>query len=108
MKEMIYFSLENEIIISVDKKNNQIDWIEKLLQTSIEDYRKKIVDLVLAPYLILIKKLSNEESFSIIYEWLQKCDLLSGRKLDFDIKDRIKVAIKNTNKKQIFPMKKIL
>ena len=59
--------------------------------------------MVLAPYLIHIKKLSNEESFSIINEWLQKCN--SIRKIDFDIKDRVNAAIKNTNKKQILPMK---
>jgi hypothetical protein len=37
-------------------KGNTIPWIEKLLQTPIDDYRKKAVALILAPYLINIKK----------------------------------------------------
>jgi hypothetical protein len=32
-----------------------IPWIEKLLQTPIDDYRKNAVSLILAPYLINIK-----------------------------------------------------
>jgi Primase X len=84
--------------------NNHIEWIEnKILQTPFKDGRKKIVELILVPYFVLIKKLSNEEFFQIINEWLQKCD--SVRKLDFDIKDRVNTAIKKTHKKQIGPMR---
>ena len=43
-------------------------WIEKLLQTPMEDYRKNAVGLILAPYLINVRKLSYEESFTIIKE----------------------------------------
>ena len=32
-------------------RGNTIPWIEKLLQTPIEDYRKNAVSLILAPYL---------------------------------------------------------
>ena len=41
--------------------------------------RKLAVGLILAPYLIVIKKLSYEESYKIINEWLMKCDSVSGR-----------------------------
>jgi hypothetical protein len=86
--------------------NRRIEWIEKLLfWTPVKDGRKKIVELVLAPYLVHIKKLSNEESYEIINRWLQQCD--SIRKLDFDIKERVNAAIKNTNKKNIGPMRYI-
>ena len=105
--------LDNEILINNHHKQNQnkyesdnIDWIEKLLDIPIEDYRKKTIDLILVPYFILVKKLSNEETISKITEWLQKCDSLSGRRLDFDIRSKINAAIKETNKKQIPPMKK--
>jgi hypothetical protein len=37
-------------------RGNVIPWIEKLLETPIEDYRKNAVSLILAPYLINIKK----------------------------------------------------
>ena len=44
------------------------DWIEtKVLQTPIPDYRKLVVGLILVPYLIIIKKLSYDESYRIIY-----------------------------------------
>ena len=43
----------------------QIQWIERLLQTSIWDFRKNAVSLILAPYLINIKKLSYR---GIIYD----------------------------------------
>src|SRR4051812_3473402 len=38
-------------------RGNTIPWIEKLLETPIDDYRKNAVNLILAPYLINIKKL---------------------------------------------------
>jgi hypothetical protein len=36
-------------------QGNTISWIEKLLQTPIDDYRKNAVNLILAPYLINVK-----------------------------------------------------
>ena len=85
--------------------NNRIEWIEKLLQTPITEYRKRAVDLILVPYFILVKKLSIEETTQKIMEWLQKGDSLSGRRLDFDPRQKIREALKNTNKKQIGPMR---
>jgi hypothetical protein len=63
-----------------------------------------VVGLILAPYLVVIKKLSDEESYKIIYEWLQKCDLLSGRKLDFNSRSVVNTALTTAYKKQIPPM----
>lgn len=37
---------------------NKINWMEILLQTPIDDYRKNAIALILAPYLINIKKVS--------------------------------------------------
>ena len=83
----------------------RIEWIEtKVLQTPISDYRKLVVGLVLVPYLVVIKKLSYDESYRIINEWLIKCDLLSGRKLDFDPKYLINNNIKTSTKKLIPPI----
>ena len=85
--------------------NNRIEWIEtKVLQTPISDYRKLAVGLILAPYLVVIKKLSYEESYKIIYEWLMKCNSLSGRRLDFDSKYLINNNIRTSMKKLIRPI----
>ena len=52
--------------------NNVIPWIEKLIQTPVEDNRKFVVWRILAPYLINIKKLTYDEAFDITKYWLNK------------------------------------
>ena len=82
---------------------NYYDWIDKkILAHPFSDYRKIIINLILAPYLVVIKKLSFDESLQIINVWLQKCDLL--RKLDFNIKSVVNTALTTAFKKQIPPM----
>jgi hypothetical protein len=84
-------------------KRNYYEWIEKkILANPFPDYRKIIVNLILAPYLIVIKKLSFEESYQIINEWLQRCDLL--RKLDFNTTSFVNTALAIAYKKKIPPM----
>jgi hypothetical protein len=90
-KEKKSSSFYKQLII--DKQNNKIEWIENLLQTPIEDCRKQCLWRILLPYLINIRKLTSEEAFIILNEWLQKCDKL--RKLDFIPKIKIKVDLKN-------------
>ena len=82
--------------------NQSIGWIEKLLKTPLEDFRKNSVNLILAPYLVNIKKLSYQESFDILIEWLKRCD--SIRKLDFNIRSITNNALATAQKKQIPPM----
>jgi hypothetical protein len=65
---------------------------KKLLQTSIDDYRKNAVSLILAPYLINIKKLSYGDAFNITNSWLSKCGEL--RQLDYNVKYVAKYALK--------------
>ena len=62
---------------------NTIPWIEKLLQTPIDDFRKNAVNLILAPYLINVKKLSYDAALNIINGWLGKCGKL--RQLDQEL-----------------------
>ena len=64
-----------------DKSSSKINWIEVLLKTPLDDYRKTIVNLVLAPYLVNVRKLDYEASFTIIRQWLDLCS--SSRKLCF-------------------------
>ena len=61
---------------------NTIAWIEKLLQTPIDDYRKTCMWRILCPYLINIRKLTKEEASIILKDWLEKCD--KKRRLDFN------------------------
>ena len=96
---------KNNINFNINNNNNfcYYDWIEnKVLQTPLQDYRKLAVGLILTPYLVVIKKLSYEESYKIIYEWLMKCD--SVRKLNFDPKYLINNNIKTSAKKLIPPI----
>jgi ABC-type siderophore export system fused ATPase/permease subunit len=80
------------------------EWIDtKILPNPFEDYRKIIINLILAPYLIVIKKFSFEYSFEIINEWLEKCNLL--RKLDFNTRSLINTTLSTAYKKQIPPMR---
>ena len=96
---------KNNINFNINNNNNfcYYDWIEnKVLQTPLQDYRKLAVGLILAPYLVVIKKLTYEESYKIINEWLMKCN--SVKKLDFDPKYLINNNIKTSAKKLIPPI----
>jgi hypothetical protein len=68
--------------------SNKWPWIERLLETPIVDYRKFVMWSILAPYFINVKKLSYDEAFGEIRNWLGRCDRV--RRLDFNIDNRIK------------------
>jgi Primase X len=82
---------------------NDIKWIEILLKTPISDYRKNAVSLILGPYLINVKKLTYDNAFNIIKDWLNKCD--SIKRLDSNFSYRIKYALENSIKNSYLPMK---
>jgi hypothetical protein len=84
-------------------KFSSIPWIETLLDISIEDYRKSSINLILLPYLIIVKKFSYEQAFNILKNWLQNCN--KKKEVDFDIDYYVKVAINTSIKKGIPPMK---
>ncbi len=46
--------------------HNKIDWIENLLQISIKDYRKQCLWQILCPYLVNIRKLTDDEVTRIL------------------------------------------
>ncbi len=83
---------------------NYYSWIEHLLNTSIQDFRKLVIDLVLSPYLINVKNLSFEESYNIIKNWVDKCNELNKLDNYRNFEYRIKYALKNAMNKQIGPM----
>ena len=82
--------------------NRSISWIESLLQTSIEDYRKFVMWRILAPYLINIKKLSYDQAFTVIKDWLKECGKMLS--LDFNANNRIKDNLKATMKGRYLPI----
>jgi hypothetical protein len=85
---------------------NYYEWIDKkILANPFPDYRKIIVDLILAPYLINIKKMPYEQSYQKIREWLDKCNNL--KKLDNYqnfVNYRVHHALKTALSKGIGPM----
>lgn len=92
---------------SINNKNNNnyvpyYEWIEKLLQTPIPDFRKLTLWRILCPYLINIKKLSYEESTTILRAWLDKCNTKSGEPLDFNADQTIRYELRHV--KSYFPL----
>lgn len=71
---------------------SRIDWIEKLLQTPLEDYRKDCLWRIIGPYLLNVKNLSEALAAKKMEEWLDKCE--SIRKLDFEPRGKIYSIIK--------------
>ena len=61
-----------------NNKGSKINWIESLLKTPLDDYRKTIVNLVLAPYLVNIRQIEYQTAFAIIKEWLEQCATYGG------------------------------
>jgi Primase X len=89
--------------LNTTRASNSIRWIDRLLQTPIEDYRKNTVSLILAPYLINIKKMSVLDALRTIEDWLNKCASL--RILDSNFNYRVKYAVDTAVDSGIPPMK---
>ena len=104
-KKINEYSYRQKMMKSRRYTNNSyiIFWIEKLLKTPIADFRKNALSLILTPYLIHIKKLSYQESFEFLIEWLKRCNAIS--KLDFNANDQVKSALNIAIQKRIPPMK---
>jgi hypothetical protein len=58
------------------------------------DYRKFAIWRVLAPYLLNIRALSQDDAYSIIDLWLEKCNKIC--RLNFVPSYRIKAALKSS------------
>ncbi|MGA7899110.1 MAG: DNA primase noncatalytic subunit PriX, partial [Nitrososphaeraceae archaeon] len=54
--------------------NNRIQYIERLLEMPLIDYRKNAISLILVPYFVNIQKQSDADSFDRIREWVLKCN----------------------------------
>ena len=82
-----------------------IDWIESnILQGScIRDFRKITVDLVLAPYLINVRKCDYDVAYDTIAKWLDKCG--KRRSLTFNVRYTVNHALNRAKDECMHPMK---
>jgi hypothetical protein len=62
--------------------NHDYDYIERLINKPIDDYRNYCVWKILVPYCINVKGLSKLQTFDIVKSWLDKCNSVS--RLDFN------------------------
>ncbi len=82
-----------------------INWIEKILQTPIADYRKATIALVLAPYLLKVRKMSNEQAFNTIMDWSCKCAQISPlRPSQRDFAQKARDSLQRAQSSLYFPM----
>ena len=77
-------------------------WIEKLLQTPIDDYRRFALWRILVPYLINIRKCSDDEAYETIKNWLDRCSQL--RRLEFNPNYMIKYNINTAKRNGYLPI----
>ena len=91
------------VIVSPNQERNQqnqinkIKWIENgILENTLPDHRKYTIWRILSPYLLNVKKLPKEQSYSIMKDWLDKCNRLE--KLNFNAKAKIKEGLKGASK----------
>lgn len=84
-------------------KSHSTSWIETLLQTPVDDYRKNAIGLILAPYLINIKKLPYESAATVLRDWLKKCSQLRSLDPNFDYK--VKYCLNSAIRKLQLPIR---
>ena len=88
--------------------SREYEWIENsLLRTPIADRRKHSVDLLLAPFLINVKKFAYDESYSIIINWIMSCNdvMILHPNIKY-FEERVRSAIKKSNHNKIPPIKR--
>jgi hypothetical protein len=60
-----------------------IAWIDKLLETGVDDNRKNLLYWVLAPYLTTVKVYEFDKAYHILEDWLDKCDAVRSLEPDW-------------------------
>lgn len=72
-----------------------VPWIEKLLQTPIGDFRKRSRDLILVPYLVVRRGMTDVDQITqIVMKWADKCGELyrlepSRREYEKEVRSRV-------------------
>jgi hypothetical protein len=52
---------------------HEIGWIEDILQKTFSDGRKRLLDLIISPYLLNIKQVPEDQALDIAFGWSLKC-----------------------------------
>ena len=87
---------------AADNRAVTFPWIEKLITIPIVDFRKFVIRRVLAPYLVNIRKMPNDDAFRIIEIWLHKCE--SVRSLDFRADRTIDYNLRSASRNGYLPI----
>jgi len=82
--------------------HNKYWYIDRLLQTPLDDFRKRAIDQLLTPFLITVKGMSDETARQIMMNWLLQCDKL--RPLDFDPDYRVRSKIIDVKSTGFLPL----
>jgi Primase X len=83
-------------------RKKSIHWIERLLQTPLQEHRKYCIWRILAPYFINVRRLSFDDSYDKIYQWLDMCNQL--KELDFDIQTKINDSLNRATNTGYLPI----
>ncbi|MGH9982333.1 MAG: DNA primase noncatalytic subunit PriX [Nitrososphaeraceae archaeon] len=65
------------------------NWTEVLWNTGVSDCRKRIIWLILTPYAINVKKMSNKEAFTWIKQWTDRCNSIAEFDPNYNIDEKI-------------------
>jgi hypothetical protein len=100
---------EREKYQRLEVNNNSskvINWIERLLQTPLDDYRKYCVDLIMVPYLIVRGGMIDEDQImSIVMQWADRCDKVEPlRPRYYEFERRVRARIDSVMRDMIPPV----
>jgi hypothetical protein len=62
-----------KINVRSEMREGSYRWIERILENPLPDLRHRTVNLILAPYLVNVKGMSEEDAANIITEFIEKC-----------------------------------
>jgi hypothetical protein len=78
-------------------------WIEILWNTGVSDCRKRIIWLILSPYAINIKKMSYQDAFAWIKQWVDRCNIISKFDPNYNIDEKIDYYLNVAKDNGYFP-----
>lgn len=79
-------------------------WIEVLHNTAVSDCRKRILWLILAPYSINIKKLTHQDAFVWIKQWVDRCDRAYRIDSSYNIDEKIDYYLNVAKETEYLPI----
>jgi Primase X len=98
--------------------SSSIDWLEeKILQTQIPDHRKFASHWILSRYLINVKHMNPDETYTVLKDWSMRCNGVKAlspsttefdKRIRYDIKEAVKTGKAPIGKKLLGEMNKEL